>query len=81
MSRKTFLHLASVSEAANAALQDLQRQEVNTGLNVIGQAADILFPLAALKMFGFERLSDGVLGLAGCVSSAVGLRKAWKATA
>ncbi|KAK6543124.1 Peroxisomal membrane protein PMP27 [Orbilia ellipsospora] len=73
--------LASVSDAAQSVVKKLEEQQFNTGLNVMGYAADIIFPLAALNYSGFNGLSDGVLGFVGCVSSAVGLRKAWQATA
>ncbi|KAF3932876.1 hypothetical protein ABW19_dt0201627 [Dactylella cylindrospora] len=71
----------SVSDAAMLAVKDLEMQRYNISLNVTGHSADILFPLAALKVHGFDTLSDGILGFAGCISSAVGFRKAWKATA
>ncbi|KAK6520483.1 Peroxisomal membrane protein PMP27 [Arthrobotrys conoides] len=70
----------SVNDAALSVVKGLQEQHLNTGLNVIGNASDIIFPLAALKFSGFSALSDGVMGFAGCISSAVGMRKAWKAT-
>ncbi|KAF3181246.1 Peroxisomal membrane protein PMP27 [Orbilia oligospora] len=71
----------SVNDAALSVVKGLEEQQFNTGLNVIGNAADIIFPLAALKVKGFSAFSDGVMGFAGCISSAVGMRKAWKATA
>ncbi|KAK6360680.1 Peroxisomal membrane protein PMP27 [Orbilia blumenaviensis] len=71
----------SVKDAAVSVVKGLEEQQFNTGLNVAGYVADIIFPLAALKVNGFSTLSDGVLGFAGCISSAVGMRKAWKATA
>lgn len=71
----------SVNEAALSVVKSLEEQQLNTGLNVVGCLADVIFPLAALKVDGFSTLSDGVLGFAGCISSAVGMRKAWKATA
>ncbi|KAF3923315.1 hypothetical protein ABW21_db0202952 [Orbilia brochopaga] len=70
-----------VADAANEALKTLREQELNTELNVVGSLADIVFPLAALKVPGFSALSDGALGFAGCISSAVGMRRAWRATA
>ncbi|KAF3908616.1 hypothetical protein AA313_de0201310 [Arthrobotrys entomopaga] len=73
--------LASVNDAAQSVVKKLEEQQFNTGLNVLGYTADIIFPLAALNYSGFTALSDGVLGFAGCVSSAVGLRKAWQVTA
>ncbi|KAF3162147.1 Peroxisomal membrane protein PMP27 [Orbilia oligospora] len=71
----------SVNDAALSVVKGLEEQQFNTGLSVIGNAADIIFPLAPLKVKGFSALSDGVMGFAGCISSAVGMRKAWKATA
>ncbi|EPS44750.1 hypothetical protein H072_1247 [Dactylellina haptotyla CBS 200.50] len=73
--------LVSVNDAAFSIVRDLEEQQLNAGLNVLGYTADIIFPLAALKFSGFSALSDGVMGFAGCISSAVGMRKAWKATA
>ncbi|KAK6505181.1 Peroxisomal membrane protein PMP27 [Arthrobotrys musiformis] len=71
----------SVNDAALSVVKSLEEQQFNTGLNVVGGTADIIFPLAALKFSGFSSLSDGVMGFAGCISSAVGMRKAWRATA
>ncbi|KAK6345163.1 Peroxisomal membrane protein PMP27 [Orbilia javanica] len=71
----------SVNDAALSVVKSLEEQKFNIGLNVVGNTADIIFPLAALKFNGFSSLSDGVMGFAGCISSAVGMRKAWKATA
>ncbi|KAK6527951.1 Peroxisomal membrane protein PMP27 [Arthrobotrys megalospora] len=71
----------SVNDAALSVVKGLEEQQLNTGLNVAGYVADIVFPLAALKVNGFSALSDGALGFAGCISSGVGMRKAWKATA
>ncbi|KAK6359659.1 Peroxisomal membrane protein PMP27 [Orbilia brochopaga] len=71
----------SVADAANGAVKALKEQQLNIELNIVGSLADIVFPLAALKVPVFSTLSDGPLGFAGCISSAVGLIKAWRATA
>ncbi|RVD84567.1 uncharacterized protein DFL_006310 [Arthrobotrys flagrans] len=71
----------SVNDAALSVVKSLEEQRFIIGLNIVGNAADIIFPLAALKVNGFSALNDGIMGFAGCISSAVGMRKAWKATA
>jgi len=49
-------------------------------LQILGAACDALFPAFALNFPVFRDINDGMLGLAGSISSFVGLRSAWRNT-
>lgn len=78
---KATLVLQPVRIEDDSEVADLRKAQYEMTLKVVGSLADINFPLAALQFSGFSSLSDGVLGFAGCISSAIGLRKAWNSTA
>lgn len=54
------------------------RERAATQLQLVSDLADLTVPTSAL---GIVSLDDGVVGLAGTVSSLIGLRAAWAKTA
>ncbi|KXS94168.1 hypothetical protein AC579_604 [Pseudocercospora musae] len=56
----------------------LEREKAATQLQLISDVADITIPGSAIGVFN---LDDGIVGLAGTVSSLIGLSAAWQKTA
>ncbi|MCJ1386515.1 Peroxisomal membrane protein PMP27, partial [Xylographa soralifera] len=56
----------------------IQRERNSTNLQLISDLCDLTVPSAAL---GYANLDDGIVGLAGTVSSLIGIWGAWKKTA
>ncbi|KAK5003261.1 Peroxisomal membrane protein PMP27, partial [Cryomyces antarcticus] len=56
----------------------LQKERNATQLQLLSDLCDLTVPSAAL---GYADLDDGVVGLAGTVSSLIGLYGVWKKTA
>lgn len=54
------------------------RERNATNLQLISDLCDLTVPSAAL---GFANLDDGIVGLAGTVSSLIGVWTTWKKTA
>jgi len=59
----------------------LEKQRKEVALAILGASSDALFPAAGLHVPGFSWVGEGVLSVAGCVSSVVGLRSVWNAIA
>ena len=55
-----------------------RRERNTTNLQLISDLCDITVPSAAL---GYANLDDGIVGLAGTVSSLIGVWATWKKTA
>ncbi|MCJ1375953.1 Peroxisomal membrane protein PMP27 [Loxospora ochrophaea] len=56
----------------------LERERATTNLQLVSDLCDLTVPSAAL---GYANLDDGIVGLAGTVSSLIGLYTTWKKTA
>jgi len=56
----------------------LQRERTATNIQLISDLCDLTVPSSAL---GYANLDDGIVGLAGTVSSLIGIWGAWKKTA
>ncbi|KAK4506435.1 hypothetical protein PRZ48_000167 [Zasmidium cellare] len=56
----------------------LEKERAATQLQLVSDLADLTVPLSALGLVNFD---DGIVGLAGTVSSLIGLRAAWAKTA
>ncbi|MCJ1294129.1 Peroxisomal membrane protein PMP27 [Xylographa carneopallida] len=56
----------------------IQRERNSTNLQLISDLCDLTIPSAAL---GYANLDDGIVGLAGTLSSLIGIWSAWKKTA
>ena len=56
----------------------LQRERSAAGLQLVSDLCDITIPSTFV---GYLNLDDGIVGLAGTVSSLVGVLAAWKKTA
>ena len=54
------------------------RERATTNLQLVSDLCDLTVPSAAL---GYANLDDGIVGLAGTVSSLIGLYTTWKKTA
>lgn len=59
-------------------LTTVRRERTSTNLQLMSDLCDLTIPSAAL---GYANLDDGLVGLAGTVSSMVGVWSAWKKTA
>nr|POE75549.1 peroxisomal membrane protein 11 like [Quercus suber] len=59
-------------------MKKLQKEKSATQLQLISDLCDLTVPGSAL---GFVTLDDGIVGLAGTVSSLIGLSAAWAKTA
>jgi len=59
----------------------LARDEQATKIQLVSDLCDITIPGYGLAMPGFTGLDDGIVGLAGSVSSAIGVWTAWKKSA
>ena len=57
---------------------DWYRERNSTNVQLISDLCDLTVPGAAL---GYANLDDGIVGLAGTVSSLIGIWGAWKKTA
>ncbi|KAL8730130.1 MAG: hypothetical protein Q9181_004768 [Wetmoreana brouardii] len=56
----------------------IERERAATNLQLISDVCDLTIPSSAL---GYANLDDGIVGLAGTVSSLIGVWGAWKKTA
>lgn len=54
------------------------RERASTNMQLVSDVCDLTIPSSAL---GYANLDDGVVGLAGTLSSMIGLLAAWKKTA
>ena len=54
------------------------RERAATNLQLISDVCDLTIPISAL---GYANLDDGIVGLAGTVSSLIGVWSTWKKTA
>jgi peroxin-11B len=54
------------------------RERAAINLQLLSDLCDLMVPTAAL---GWTNLDDGIIGLAGTVSSLIGVYGAWKKTA
>ena len=64
----------SLKDSADTA----RRERTATNLQLISDLCDLTVPSAAL---GYANLDDGIVGLAGTVSSLIGVWSTWKKTA
>ena len=67
-----------ISDARKAVANRTCRERNATNLQLISDVCDLTVPMSAL---GYVVLDDGIVGLAGTVSSLIGLWKTWKQTA
>ncbi len=56
----------------------LYRERTTTNLQLISDCCDLCVPSSAL---GYTNLDDGIVGLAGTMSSLIGVYTTWKKTA
>ncbi|KAI4088822.1 MAG: hypothetical protein LQ344_005799 [Seirophora lacunosa] len=56
----------------------IQRERTTTNLQLVSDVCDLTIPSSAL---GYANLDDGIVGLAGTISSLIGVWGAWKKTA
>ena len=54
------------------------RERASTNMQLVSDVCDLTIPSSAL---GYANLDDGIVGLAGTLSSMIGLLAAWKKTA
>ena len=54
------------------------RERASTNMQLVTDVCDLTIPSSAL---GYANLDDGIVGLAGTLSSMIGLLAAWKKTA
>lgn len=66
------------SEGLRIDADDDYRERNTINLQLISDICDLTIPSAAL---GYANLDDGIVGLAGTVSSLIGLWNTWKKTA
>jgi peroxin-11B len=59
-------------------LTSLLRERAATNIQLISDLCDLTVPSAAL---GYANFDDGIVGLAGTVSSLIGVWATWKKTA
>lgn len=59
----------------------LARDEQAVKIQLLSDLCDVTIPGYGLGMPGFTGLDDGIVGLAGITSSAIGMWGAWKKTA
>lgn len=59
-------------------MQIMSRERAATQLQLLSDLCDLTVPSSAL---GYVNLDDGIVGLAGTVSSLIGLNAAWAKTA
>lgn len=62
-------------DTGRASSTDLHRQRAALNLQLISDLCDLTVPTSAL---GYTKFDDGFVGLAGTVSSLIGLYAAWK---
>ena len=62
----------------NIMLMIGERERNTTNLQLVSDLCDLCVPSSAL---GYANLDDGIVGLAGTVSSLIGVYTAWKKTA
>ena len=65
-------------EGLRVDADDENRERNTINLQLIADLCDLTIPSAAL---GYTNLDDGIVGLAGTVSSLIGLWSTWKKTA
>ena len=68
----------SVREGWRTGLTDEDRERTATNIQLISDLCDLTVPSTAL---GYANLDDGIVGLAGTVSSLIGVWTTWKKTA
>ncbi|KAL8962070.1 MAG: hypothetical protein Q9193_001474 [Seirophora villosa] len=56
----------------------IQRERTTTNIQLVSDVCDLTIPSSAL---GYANLDDGIVGLAGTISSLIGVWGAWKKTA
>ncbi|KAH8705011.1 putative peroxisomal biogenesis factor [Talaromyces proteolyticus] len=56
----------------------IERERVAARIQLISDICDLTAPISAL---GWVNLDDGIVGIAGTISSLIGVRSAWKKTA
>lgn len=66
------------SSKARPKLIDFDRERTTTNLQLVSDVCDLTIPSSAL---GYANLDDGIVGLAGTISSLIGVWGAWKKTA
>ena len=77
-SKKLLKYVAEMEATTIEIVTILCRERTSTNLQLISDLCDLTIPSAAL---GYASLDDGLVGLAGTVSSMIGVWSAWGKTA
>jgi len=76
-------HASLNKQDAEHSLEEkkLVRDEKAVKIQLLSDLCDVTIPGYALGSWGFKGLDDGIVGLAGTVSSVIGVVAAWDKTA